>query len=152
MREEPRVLEYVPDAPALHRHGDAGAAVGENLVIQAHLAGVGCEEPGDDVDERVLAAAGAAEERDDARGGCGEGRLQAEPGALPDDRDLQHVSGRAGGARAAPAARRQGVPAGRAPTTAPRAAAPARPRWVTASRCRARAGACGSRRERWKRR
>src|SRR2546430_5346599 len=29
MREEPRVLEYVPDAPALHRHGDAGAAVGD---------------------------------------------------------------------------------------------------------------------------
>src|SRR5213082_344932 len=29
VRKQPRVLEYVPDAPALHRHGDAGAAVGE---------------------------------------------------------------------------------------------------------------------------
>src|SRR2546430_14474535 len=152
VREEPRVLEYVPDAPALHRHGDAGAAVGEDLVIQTHLAGVGCEEPGDDVDERALAAARAPEQRDDAGCGRGEGRLQAEPGAPPEHRHVQHVSGRAGGARAAPAARRPGARAGRAPTTASPAAAPAHPRWVTASRGRARAGACGSRRECWRRR
>src|SRR5438309_11502233 len=151
MGKQPRVLEHITDAPALDRYGDGRARVGEHLVIEADVARVRCPEPGDDVDERALAAAGAAEQRDDAGGGCGEPRLEREPGALPGDRDLQHVSGRAGGARAAPAARRPGAPAGRAQTTASRAAAPVSRRWVTASRCRARAAACGSRRECWKR-
>ncbi len=52
-------------------------------------------------------------------------------------------SGRGSAVRAAPVAPRRAVPRGRARTTAPPAAAPVRPRPGTASRCRARAAACG---------
>src|SRR4029077_397782 len=104
---------------------------------------------GDEVDDRGLAAAGAAEEGDDPGSGSLEARLQRELRPPPGERYAQHgvavspARGRGGGARAAPGVPRPAVRASRAQRTAARGAVPRHPRSGTAWRYTAPAAACG---------
>src|ERR1700686_600780 len=67
MREESRVLEYVPDAAALGGKRIACHCVDEYEAPKPHMPRVGPEKSRDDLNHGRLAASGAAEERDDAR-------------------------------------------------------------------------------------
>ena len=78
MREQARLLEHVADAAALDRHVDAGACVGEDLVLELYPALLGGEQSGDEIDECGLAAAGAAEEGGYPGYRGGEGGLERE--------------------------------------------------------------------------
>ena len=78
VRKQPGVLEDIADATPLGGHRELPAGVGQNGVSKLHLALLGREQPGDDVDEGRLAAARAAEQRDDSGGRRGEGSRECE--------------------------------------------------------------------------
>src|SRR5688572_409227 len=67
MGKQSCVLEHVTDAPPFGRQALAAARVFEHDAVDLDVRLVGGEQTGDDVDERRLAAAGAAEQADDAR-------------------------------------------------------------------------------------
>ena len=77
VREETPLLEYVADAPAVFRNEQSALRVHQHRIVQDDPAAIGANHAGDDIDERGLARAGAAEKcRQPARGD--EARLQQE--------------------------------------------------------------------------
>ena len=77
MGEETSLLEDVADAPAVFRNEQPAFGIHQRRVVQDDPAAVGANHAGDDVDQRGLARAGAAEEcREPALGD--EARLQQE--------------------------------------------------------------------------
>src|SRR5690349_24546729 len=73
VREQAPLLEHVADAPAMFRDEDSTLGIDQRRIVENDAATVGTHDPGDHVDERGLARAGAAEEsgeapvRDEAR-------------------------------------------------------------------------------------
>ena len=63
VREQPPFLEDVADAAPVLRHEDAALGVGQHVAVDDDAALLGPDQPGDDVDQRGLAGAGAAEQR-----------------------------------------------------------------------------------------
>ena len=77
MGEETPLLEYITDAPAEFRNEQSAVGVHQRRVVQDDAAAIGADHAGDDIDQRGLARAGAAEKcRQPAVGD--EARLQQE--------------------------------------------------------------------------
>ena len=79
VREQPRVLKYITDTPALHGHGLSRARVGQNNIIEPDVSLIGLEQAGDDIDQGSLPASRAPEQGRNARSGHGKLRLQRKP-------------------------------------------------------------------------
>ncbi len=62
VREQAPFLKHIADAAAVDRHEPAPCGVGQHLVVDGDAAVVGTDQPGDHVDDRGLAGAGAAEQ------------------------------------------------------------------------------------------
>src|ERR1700733_9325357 len=95
MREQPRVLEDIADPPLLHRDIDALRRVEEYRAVDADEAAVRTQQPGNHVDRRGLATAGAAEQCGDARRRAAERHLRPERAALLGHIDFKHSGGTA---------------------------------------------------------
>ena len=92
MREQAPVLEHVADAPLVHRHEDAALGVDHRDVVHDDAALVGPDQAGDDVDQRGLAGARAAEQRGEPAVGR-EARIEAEaPQPMLDVDGERHAS------------------------------------------------------------
>ena len=89
MREQPALLKHVADAAAMRRDKDAARSVGQYRVVDRDAAGVGPVEPGDRVDQRGLAGAGAAEEGGEAASALERGVQREGPQAMRDG-DAEH--------------------------------------------------------------
>src|SRR5499426_243596 len=63
VRKQATFLEHVADAPAMSRNEYPLIGIDQRPAVENDAAAVGPHDPGDDVDERGLARAGAAEER-----------------------------------------------------------------------------------------
>ncbi len=63
VREQPSFLEHVADAPAVPGHEHAARGVDQRRAVDHDATALGAQKSGDDVDQRALAGAGAAEQR-----------------------------------------------------------------------------------------
>ena len=90
MREQAAFLEHIADAPPPGRHVDARCAVEQGLAVKHDAAAVGCEQPGDHVDQAGLAGAGGAEQSGGAARRL-EGGLEREIAEPFFDVDRQHL-------------------------------------------------------------
>ncbi len=89
MREEAPFLEDIADTALVLRHEDATRGIDEVGPVDGDPAREGPGEAGDDVDERGLAGAGAAEERGEA-GAALECDIEREAAEAMLDVDLEH--------------------------------------------------------------
>src|SRR5438094_6603245 len=67
MGEQPAVLEDIADSPAMLGNERAAPGVDQHLAVDGDLAAVGPDQAADDIDQRGLARARAAEQRRQAR-------------------------------------------------------------------------------------
>ena len=77
VRKQPRLLEHIADAPSVRQQVDAVRGVHHHRVADADPRKVGPDQPGDDIDQRGLAATRGAEHGGDAAG-AGERGFQGE--------------------------------------------------------------------------
>src|SRR5438067_10320527 len=78
MGKQPTLLEDIADPPALRRQVDAGGGIIEPFVIEQDLTPIGPGQPGQHIDQRRLARARTAEERQETRRGAAEASGEAE--------------------------------------------------------------------------
>ena len=90
MRKQPLLLEDVTQTPPLRWHIGACVAIEQNRVIEHDAAAIGPDQAGEDVDERGLAGAGAAEERGYALARYLQPDIEPELAQPPLRRDVEH--------------------------------------------------------------
>ena len=132
MREEAAVLEDVADAAAVLRHEDAALGIDQRLAIDHDAAAVRPDQAADDIDQRRLARARAAEQRRDA-GLRGEARGEAKLAERVIDVDVEaHVATRGAPMRRASSSEASRAAIEIATETSVRRSAPASPpgTWV----------------------
>src|SRR3546814_17172676 len=89
MRKQPALLEDIADAAPVRRHEDAAIRIDQQAAVDADAAaGIRSRQTGDQVDQRGLAGARAAEQRGDAVA-AGEADIQREIALAVADRDFQ---------------------------------------------------------------
>ena len=146
VRKQAAFLKDIADAALLRRHEQAAFGVGQRLAVDDDAAMLRADQPGDDVDQRCLARAGAAEQRGQPALGRERG-VEHEGAEAVADRDLDHVSGRApGGRRARRPAPRETAPPSRSRPRPASAAARRFRRREPASAYRSRSAGSASRR------
>src|ERR1700730_17302789 len=94
MRKEPSLLEDISEPASFRRDVDALIGGEQHLAANRDAPAIGPRQPGQQVDERRLARAGAAEQRGDAGGGRGEARLEQKGAEALLDVDLDQATPR----------------------------------------------------------
>jgi hypothetical protein len=88
MREQAVLLEDIADAAAMHGYEDMARGVHQGGVVDDDAPVLGAHQAGNDIDERGLAGAGAAEQRRQARAGL-EAGVEREGAQRVTDRDRE---------------------------------------------------------------
>src|SRR5690606_38542159 len=94
VREQPRILEHVADAAPLGRSAALGGGIFQHDAVDLDVRFIGGQQPGDDVHQRRLAAAGTPEQGEHAGPRLLDGDVQHEIVATPQRFDLVHVRGK----------------------------------------------------------
>ena len=94
MRKQTALLEDVADPAAMARHEHAAGGVDQDLIANRYVSLLGAYQSSDDVDDRRLAGARPAEQRDQAAAGL-ETRIEQEVSeAMPDVDGQRHSTSR----------------------------------------------------------
>ncbi len=89
MRKQPILLEHIADAAPVHRHEAPLLGIDQADAVDRDAAARRPHQAGDQIDDRALAGAGAAEQGREARS-AGEARVEREAAELMVDVERQH--------------------------------------------------------------